>query len=448
MTSSKAVLFYCSFFVVLLFSINAGAMNYSSAWAKLALLYYKDFPYHKVKDSAPVPGCTLRTVPAQSHHTLWHCQEKIYLLRPLSEVASWNKEQGCFTLRFSTLKINHIRAKITSFHILKNVPDLSEKDHMPVTGIFITHTVRVKQYKFRHVNTGHISTIRATPDHPFHLQKSRSFVPVSQLTSANSLLNNQNETIRIICPKGRTINCGLSGDNLLPAAVYNLEVYKKHAFYAGDKKILVHNCTPSLSVRSPPPANAPISIASKTVPYNRMHPPGPRLKRTRLRIDSVNMVLSKMAEKMDINDLGRTAYYDWPDSVFYEFSENSPIMICSYPLYSRTLKPREIGDLMSTVREFRHAKTLFIANYGLSESYSSDEAAAFIQYFQVIANHTGKDVIFNLEGKIGSHEIKTAVIKYMEFGLEHEQTGIFCPNYPGPIRPMRVHPDPSVRFGK
>ena len=117
--NNKRVIFYCSFFIILLPGVNADAMNYSSAWVRLALVYYKNFPCHEIKTNAPVPGCILRTDSAGSHHMFWHCQEKIYLLRPLSAVASWNKKRKCPGVRFSALKINHIQAKIISFHFLQ-----------------------------------------------------------------------------------------------------------------------------------------------------------------------------------------------------------------------------------------------------------------------------------------------------------------------------------------
>ena len=453
--NNRKIASYCPFFITLLFSINAGAMNYSSAWVRLALVYYKNFPYHEINRhetnshevnvNTHVSGCMRRTNPTGSHHTLWHCWEKIYLLRPLSEVASWHKEQGHLKLKFSAFKINHIRAKITSFHILKNAPDLSAGDHMPVTGIFITHAPVVEQYRFRHISTGRISTIRATPDHPFYLQNSGSFVPVAQLSSAGNLLNSRNEIVRIICPADHTANCGTSRYTSLPAQVYNLEIYKKHAFYAGNEKILVHNCN------SPASSTYPASFTD-VVTYNHIimnREKQLNLKIIKLSTASVNAILNKMAG--DVGDIGKTVYYNLPQEWTLCFSHRAREMAQMFEK-TGTLEHitdegellaiikdiediqdwegkniKDIGDIMRTAQGFDDAKTVFIVNSGMNNEYNTDgEYKIFTNSFKALANYIGKDVIFNLRGHIDSTPTwRPGHYIFVDLGFHDEEEGCF-----------------------
>ena len=442
--NNKEIVFYCSFFITLLYSINAGAMNRSSAWVRLALVYYKNLPYHeknghKVSGNEYVPGCVLRTDSAKPHHTLWHCQEKIYLLRPLSEVASWHKEQGQLKLKFSAFTINHIRAKITSFHILKNAPDLSAGDHMPVTGIFITHAPEVGKYSFRHISTGHISTIRATPDHPFYVRNSNSFIPVARLSPASNLLNNRNEIIRIICPSDRAANCGVSRYTSMPAQVYNLEVYKKHYFYAGNEKILVHNCnSPVRSAQSDDRATPTESI--KSLPYQYItgneNGEGSPLMEGMVSHTSIQAALHSMDE--DTNSLGMAILYQLPDGE-YRFNNNE----LSIEFNSTGKNPQQLGDIMRTAPKFEKAKTIIMINDGLRSSIYKNHPGAyilFIDYFKALANDTDKDVIFNLEGLIGTNR-KNKYPGVMEFGFYDTDTRQHYPDNFTNTRYMCVHPD-------
>ena len=453
---NKKLVFYCYFFIVLLFSINADAMHRSSPWVRLTLVYYKDFPYHeinsqqikshKVNDKEHIQDCILRTDPTKLHHTLWHCQEKIYLLRPLSEVALWYREQRYLKLKFSAFTINHTLAKITSFYILKNAPDLSAGDHMPVTGIFITHAPVVRQYKFRQVNTGRISTIMATPDHPFYLQDSGSFAPVSQLSSASNLLNNRNEIVRIICPAGRAANCGTSRYTPLPAQVYNLEIYKKHAFYAGNENVLVHNCNSPVSS-----TNYPVSFDG-FVTYNQIVMNGRKqldLRPIQLSSASVNAILNKMTE--DVRDIGKTVYYNLPEEWTFCFShkiwEEEQITtntgelekiaeeeeLCSTIGFKGILQDwkeksiEDIGNIMSTAQDFVDAKTVFIVNSGMDTDYNTDdEHGIFISSFKTLTNYIGKNVIFNLKGHISSALSPTmGHFYFQDLGFYNQEAGRF-----------------------
>ena len=383
--TQRACSFLLFLFAVLLFSINAGAINHPSAWVRLTLVYYKNFPYHGVKGRAPpVSGCTLRTDSAGLHHTLWHCQERIYLLRPLSEPASWNRDQGPFKPKFSVFKINHIQAKITSFHILKKIPDLSDKDHMPVTAIFITHSLKVRQYQFINTNTGTISSIRATYDHPFYLEDRKIFVPVSQISPVNNLINNKHELIKIICPENIITHCGtVKGYLPFPTQVYNLEVYKKHAFYAGGENLFVHNCTLSYNHHA------------TNVGFEYVMVKGEKVHRESIRkvtVDNIRKILSSMKDVDDI-DIHRMAIYSLHGNEKPMFNENA--LYFQHQLKS----PEEIAVVLRQAPEFEKAKTVLITNCAPVKK-SKMSASLFSRYFQSLANHIHKDVIYNSQGKM------------------------------------------------
>ena len=436
--NNKEIVFYCSFFITLLYSINAGAMNRSSAWVRLALVYYKNLPYHeknghKVSGNEYVPGCVLRTDSAKPHHTLWHCQEKIYLLRPLSEVASWHKEQGQLKLKFSAFTINHIRAKITSFHILKNAPDLSAGDQMPVTGIFITHAPGVGKYSFRHIGTGHISTIRVTPDHPFYLRNTDSFLPVARLSPASNLLNNRNEIIRIICPAGSTTHCGTSRYTSLPVQVYNLEIYKKHTFYAGSDRILVHNCTSPVHVYTD--VTTP-SDAVKYVACEKVEEAGGvlHLTRDKLSISSARATLTSAEKSADHTE--KTVFYNLKEAR-YNFDSGSLMIEFNH---SAGQSPEQLGKIMSTSQDFEKASMISIINDGLGENPDDHQCRLFAQYFKELANQTNKNVVYNLKGDINT-STGNKYAKSMVLGMYDSASNKFFVNNLRQTHYMSVRPE-------
>ena len=274
---------------------------------------------------------------------------------------------------------------------------------MPVTGIFITHAPVVEQYKFRHISTGRISTIRATPDHPFYLQDSGSFVPIAQLSPANNLLNDKNEIIRIIRHEDHVTNRSARKYAFLPAQVYNLEIYKKHAFYAGSEKILVHNCTSHVDKMS---TNTTHDNYPDFIPYNHISDneveEGGRMVRHltkgQLSADSIEAILNRMGLGRRYMDMQSTAFYALPEAE-YNF-ENDLLKVKFNGSVEKSSE--QLGEIMGTAQEFKEAKTIFIINNGLGrpQQYSYEQYQSFINYFDTLAKHTDKNVIYNIQGDI------------------------------------------------
>ena len=230
------------FLYVLIASLySANAVSDDLTRARISLVYYKDFPAQAIKNNVPVPGCILKMSPDKSGRILWHCLERIYLIRPLSQVALLKQKQHRLQFNSAAFDLNHTNARIVSVHLLKKTPALSGSGYVPVTGIFITHSFKVKRYQFKNDRTGRISELRATVNHPFYVENSGSFVPVSSVSSTDHLINNKHETVQLLCPAGHTMHCGTMVSGSLPMRVYNLESHKKHTFFAGSEETLVHN---------------------------------------------------------------------------------------------------------------------------------------------------------------------------------------------------------------
>ena len=315
---------------------------------------------------------------------------------------------------------------------------------MPVTGIFITHAPKVEKYSFRHIGTGRISTIKATPDHPFYVRNSNSFIPVARLSPASNLLNNRNEKVKIICPTDQKKNCGSNIYTSLPVQVYNLEVYKKHSFYAGNEKILVHNCNPS--VHSIQPDNSTVATEDmKVLPYHYItgeevssedgvkH----RLVEGYVSYGSIQAAVNSIQER--ISGTEYTVLYRLPKSN-YTFNSGTLMIKLNN---SATKNPQQLGEIMRTAQNFERAKTIFVINNGLDNDIYKDYPAAytlFINYFKALANDTDKDVIFNLEGRIRSSQ-KGEYSDIIEFGFYNIQSRRYYPNKFTNTHYMRVRPD-------
>ena len=362
--------------LISLYSFNAFSESMPAGWARVSLVYYKDFPAPAINNSTPVSGCILKAGVDGTGSMRWHCQEKVYLLRPLSpsQVASLQQKPHRFSDAVAS-DFNHANARVTSVHLLKKAPVLSDRGHMSVTGIFITHSLKVKQYRFKNVKTGDISSIRATDNHPFYSKDSGSFVPVSSLSSNDHLINNKQETVQLLCTGGGTTDCGISASGLSPALVYNLETYKKHTFYAGHAQILVHNCT-----------TRPLYDHSR-----------PRvIKQRELSTDDATGLIRKVKGKQAKSiSAEKTVYYffngtesdDSYTGVLFDGVDAGP---------KPALSAEEVVGRMQRAPEFNDAEAVYILH-----SIDGDQsifARSFRAYFQKVAWLSGKKVLYNAKG--------------------------------------------------
>ena len=357
--------------------------------ARISLIYYKDFPAQAIKNNVPVPGCILKTNSDKSGRVLWHCLERIYLIRPLSQVALLKQKQHRLKFNSAAFDLNHTNARIVSVHPLKKPPALSDSGYVPVTGIFITHSFKVKRYQFKNDRTGRISELRATVSHPFYVENSGSFVPVSSVSSTDHLLNNKHETVQLLCPAGRTVHCGVTVSESLPMRVYNLESYKKHTFFAGSEETLVHNgCVFFKNYIKP------------TLPWWMMDP------YTRSLVETAGTTLSSESAELLWGKVPGAQALDIKKAVYYGFigalNEHSlPGVLfmdhaTPWSLYNRyiALSPDDVLRIISPTPGFDKAETIFFIN-GAPNTMREAINRDFTGYFQKIADLSGKNVVFN-----------------------------------------------------
>ena len=171
------------------------------------------------------------------------CREEVQLIRPKKLAELWIKkqyQQGYIDLTLKEAGIEHARAHIIS--ITSSVPGGLEKDSNAqwVTGIFKRHTLNTGDYIFKNTDTGKLSIIHATPNHGFYLKNRRAFLPVGDITEKDTLITVNGNSVKLV---KSSANTGVTGDRKANIHVwtYNLEVWKKHTYFAGSDKILVHN---------------------------------------------------------------------------------------------------------------------------------------------------------------------------------------------------------------
>ena len=110
----------------------------------------------------------------------------------------------------------------------------------PIIG-FYRHEVRdVRTYTFKD-SQGHFSKVHATPNHPFYVVNSQTYVPISKITSKMELIDVNGQIIRLVCPIGKTKHCGKPCRKGKKTWVYNVEVYQQHHYFVGKQHVLAHN---------------------------------------------------------------------------------------------------------------------------------------------------------------------------------------------------------------
>ena len=110
----------------------------------------------------------------------------------------------------------------------------------PIIGVYIHQTNDVRTYAFKD-NQGRISTIHATPVHPFYVKNLHTYVPISKVTDTMQLTGKDNEVIHLVCRNEKHQHCGAPYQKRKITIVYNIEVYQKHFYRVGDSAIKVHN---------------------------------------------------------------------------------------------------------------------------------------------------------------------------------------------------------------
>ena len=230
------------------------AINKIDDWKEIDLVYENRLPHSLNDIRKAITECVKAYNTAGK--TLFKCKEHIRLLRPGKVIKHWLEEQrqtGYIHLTIKEFGLINTKAYILSV----NPAFISQKCHLKlssklnksnnsmelscVTGIFKRHVNNVKSYTFKHSLTGKTETIHATPNHLFYVKNRKGFIALDEITSTDELLTSSGNKMRLLCPEGKRIQCGISWKKYNISVVYNLEVYKEHGYFTGNSKIYVHN---------------------------------------------------------------------------------------------------------------------------------------------------------------------------------------------------------------
>ena len=219
-------------------------------YKKVVLVYFHDFP-HQHKNLPGSPDCffvpDLSAASDSIGKSIWRCRERISLLRPDTLINRWRREQGTngaidFSLPYSG--IYHVAAYIKSVSSIANnvlpVRSISAGTEV-VTGIFLRHSMNVRTYTFESISTGQTSEINATPEHLFYVKNRHAWIPLYKITSDMVLTDNHNHSVKLHCFYHRQGYCGVPLRPGEVTVIHNLEVHKKHVYFAGRQSLLVHN---------------------------------------------------------------------------------------------------------------------------------------------------------------------------------------------------------------
>ena len=202
-------------------------------WQKIEFHYYQNFPWKKAYEHSKNHACTKKY--SVNRQPFLSCQASTYLLRPADTA---NPRQYSKTgQRYGPGAI-----KMPHRHTTAVTPAEKLSLSRQVTGLFITWALNVKSYTFRNTVTGAITRINATPSHPFYVLNKKKFLPVKEVFPSDRLITSKGESVVPVCPAGRHNHCGKVYAHGAPVPVYNLEVYDKHQYFAGQTSVLVHNC--------------------------------------------------------------------------------------------------------------------------------------------------------------------------------------------------------------
>ena len=219
-------------------------------WKKVALVYFHDYPYRResLQDSPDcffVPDLSLASGPATK--SVWRCEERISLLRPAVFINRWKREQdinGAVDFSLPGSGIHHVAAYIESVSSIEHntLPVSSDSEGSEVvTGVFLRHSMNVRTYTFESIATGQLSKINATPEHRFYVKNRHAWIPLYKIEAGMIMTDKHNQPVRLLCSNDQRGHCGVPLHPGEITTIYNLEVYKKHVYFAGRRSLLVHN---------------------------------------------------------------------------------------------------------------------------------------------------------------------------------------------------------------
>ena len=254
MMEKKFFLYIAVIFSTFSMQTMAGGIDHTvnlKNWKKVTLIYFRDFPYQQRWNVQPPFKCFFSLSAGSVIQPVWRCRERIGLLRPATLVNHWKQEQnskGVFYFSLPGSGIYHVAAHIES--VSSAAENMAARMHKVasnsvntgiVTGVFLRHSMNVRTYTFQSLTTGRLNKINATPEHPFYVTNLHTWMSLYKITPSMLLTDNHNNPVMLRCRGDRQYHCGVSLYPRKIRTVYNLEVYKKHAYHVGGLFLLAHN---------------------------------------------------------------------------------------------------------------------------------------------------------------------------------------------------------------
>ena len=242
-------------------------------WKKVILVYFRYFPYQQRWSVQPPFKCFFSLSAGSVIQPVWRCRERIGLLRPATLVNHWKQEQnskGVFYFSLPGSGIYHVAAHIES--VSSAAENMAARMHKVasnsvntgiVTGVFLRHSMNVRTYTFQSLTTGRLNKINATPEHPFYVSNLHTWMPLYKITPSMLLTDNHNNPVMLRCRGHQQYHCGVPLYPRKIRTVYNLEVYKKHAYHVGGLFLLAHNY--GLALKSTGSTYEPNSLESMLI---------------------------------------------------------------------------------------------------------------------------------------------------------------------------------------
>ena len=230
----------------ILYKMNSVPVISATRRQGVKIVYAEDFRYEKIHFSGCFKVFRFKHAHGKAGQPVLRCQASIRLLRLPAVIDQWvalQKRNGYFFLDIKELNIIYVRAEITerTSDYRNSGIKLSGISSAMVTGIFSKYVWDAREYIFQNMETGIRSTVMATPTHRFYVKNKKAFIPIGSISSEDNLVNSSNQRVRLLFSK---LSSGFPGKSVnfnVPVKVYNMEIDKKHTYFAGAEHIMVHN---------------------------------------------------------------------------------------------------------------------------------------------------------------------------------------------------------------
>ena len=203
---------------------------------EVTLAYYQYFPCHGLSCRRHVKGCRVvyrSAISGLPGRRFFQCTAIRQFIRPVETVKSV-KNRHTSSVHSRMIAIRETAAN-------RVLPPLPWPSQNRVTGKFKRYVTDVRQYKFKTIKTGVISTVNSTPGHLFYVTGRHRFMPVTDISSQDRLITASGEQVQLLCRPKQKKHCGVPLNQGLPVAVFNFEVYRRHVYFIGDTAVMVHN---------------------------------------------------------------------------------------------------------------------------------------------------------------------------------------------------------------